>query len=165
LRTQSLRDELTGVFNRRGFLAHAEQQSLTALRSRKPFDIVFIDMDGMKRINDTLGHPAGDTALCETVEILRETFRESDVIGRLGGDEFAVLVLDSGEAEIALVMERLKEKLATHNTRDGREFSLSLSLGISRFNPLQPVAIEELIEAADRRMYEAKRAKGAARSA
>ena len=88
----AVRDELTGLTNRRGFLTLADQQLKLALREKLPLLLVFIDMDGLKAINDKLGHAVGDRALVDLGDVIRETFRESDVIGRLGGDEFVALV-------------------------------------------------------------------------
>lgn len=97
LRELSLHDELTGLHNRRGLMALAEQHVRSMARTQRGFAIVFIDMDGMKHINDTLGHAEGDRALVDVAALLRLTFRESDIAARIGGDEFAVLVRDDGE--------------------------------------------------------------------
>ncbi|HYD51964.1 MAG TPA: two-component regulator propeller domain-containing protein, partial [Gemmatimonadaceae bacterium] len=162
LRGLSLRDDLTGLYNRRGLVALAEQQVRLAERSREGFDVVFIDMDGLKQINDSLGHPAGDQALLDTAEILRATFRDSDVLARLGGDEFAAIVLGDSTA-VGGASVRLREAVDRHNATAERPYRLSLSVGHSRFDPAAPVPIEDLLRLADRRMYEEKRLKGTLR--
>lgn len=163
LRNQSLRDELTGVYNRRGFLTLAEQHAVSTQRSGRGFHIVFLDMDGMKRINDSLGHHMGDRALLDAVTLMQQTFRKSDIMGRLGGDEFAVLMAESEDEHVKLITERLLEKVQQLNDSGTREYHIGLSVGISRYEPSDPQPIGELIEEADQRMYAAKRAKGAAR--
>jgi len=163
LRGLSLRDDLTGLYNRRGLVALAEQQVRMAERTREGFEVVFIDLDGLKQINDSFGHPIGDQALLDTAAILRATFRDSDVLARLGGDEFAALVLGDPSG-IGGASARLRDALARHNATAERPYLLSLSMGHSRFDPADPVPIEELLRLADRRMYEEKRRKGPARA-
>lgn len=167
LRALSLRDDLTGLYNRRGLVALAEQQVRSAERARTGFAVVFVDMDGLKEINDTLGHGTGDRAIADAATLLRATFRDSDVVARLGGDEFAALVPDAdtsagvagapGGAEAACA--RLAEMLAKHNASAGRPYRVSLSVGVARFDPGAPLSLDALLEAADRAMYEQKRAK------
>lgn len=162
LRGLSLRDDLTGLYNRRGLVALAEQQVRVADRTREGFEVMFVDLDGLKQINDALGHPIGDQALLDAAAILRATFRESDVLARLGGDEFAAIVV--GDADTGLAASaRLREVLARHNGTAGRPYELSLSVGHARFDPDAPMPIDELIRLADRRMYAEKRLKGAVR--
>lgn len=171
LREASLRDELTGLYNRRGLLELADQQMRLAERERRGFTLVFVDMDGMKRINDTFGHQQGDQAIVDAAAQLRATFRASDVIGRLGGDEFAVIVPDapgsasegappavaSSTAEVAAACERLAEAVSRHNATANRPYRLALSVGASRFDPDEPVSMEVLLDSADREMYAQKR--------
>jgi PleD family two-component response regulator len=108
IRSLSLVDELTGLYNRRGFLTLASQQLKLAHRLKKRMLLVFADLDGMKRINDTLGHQEGDKALIEIAKILKETFRESDIIARLGGDEFVVLTLEKSVSSDDAITKRLQ---------------------------------------------------------
>ncbi len=159
LREMSLVDELTRLYNRRGFLALAEQQLKIANRTKKEMALIYADLDDLKRINDALGHGAGDRALIETASILKEAFRESDIIARLGGDEFAVLAIDIQGMKPASMVKRLADSLKTWNGRNGRTYFLSLSLGIAVYRPDQPCSILDLIAAADRLMYEDKAAK------
>lgn len=103
LKRLSLNDVLTGLYNRRGFITLAEQQLKIAKDMAKNPILLFIDLDNMKLINDTLGHPEGDRALVEVSDVLRKTFRESDIIGRIGGDEFAVLAIEPAEKNTGLL--------------------------------------------------------------
>ncbi len=159
LKQLSIVDELTGVNNRRGFLTLARQQMNVANRSKKELGLVFIDMDGMKQINDTLGHLEGDAALRETADILREAFRESDVIARMGGDEFAVLITEIAGIKDDLISHRLQEHVDAHNAREGRRYRISLSTGIVRYDPQNPCPLAELIAKADLLMYSHKQSK------
>ena len=159
LRTISIMDELTGLYNRRGFLTLAQQQFSLAERSKKGMELIFIDMDGMKFINDVMGHKEGDAALCEVASILRKTFRKSDVIGRLGGDEFAVLAVNTEGTARRKLTERLHGSLTNRNKVEGQKYMLSLSAGVVRYDPDHPVALEELMVQADSLMYEEKKRK------
>ena len=159
LRSLSLVDELTGLNNRRGFLTLAGQNLKTADRLQKKMILLFADLDGMKLINDSLGHHEGDLALQETASLLRETFRESDVIARMGGDEFVVSALETSEENNESVISRLEANLAALNSRKNRNYQLSLSIGITLFDPASPSSLEELLEEADAMMYRQKNAK------
>jgi diguanylate cyclase (GGDEF)-like protein len=168
LRDLSLRDELTGLYNRRGLLTLGEQRVREAARDGRGFDVVFIDMDELKRINDTLGHPEGDRAIRDAAEVIRASFRDSDIAARLGGDEFAVLVqrhLDPHgfDGGVAAACDRLLDEVARHNAAAGRPYPLSLSLGVSAYEPAAPRALEALLESADQEMYAQKRRKRMAR--
>lgn len=164
LHTLSITDELTGLCNRRGFLATANQQILLAERIKEKFFLLYVDIDNMKWINDNLGHAIGDQALIETAEILKNTFRKTDVIGvgRLGGDEFAVLLASAPDVTVEHpVLARLEEKLNTVNQQKGRLYSLKLSSGIAQYDPENPCTIEEMISKADSLMYKSKKEKKA----
>jgi diguanylate cyclase (GGDEF)-like protein len=157
LRAISLTDELTGLYNRRGFLAVAEQQLRMAERMRGRVRLLFADLDGMKSINDTYGHRIGDQALVEVAEILRTVFRRSDILARLGGDEFAVLCLDTSDADAFVLVKRLQQEVARRNALADRLYRIALSLGISEFNPDNPCSLDHLMSRADTLMYEDKR--------
>jgi diguanylate cyclase (GGDEF)-like protein/PAS domain S-box-containing protein len=154
LRALSLEDELTSLYNRRGFLILARQQLKTVYRARRSMVLLFADLDGLKQINDTLGHREGDLALIETAAILKETFREADILTRLGGDEFGVLALETSENSAETITSRLRIILNDHNAQEGRRYSLSLSLGVAIYDPENPSTIEELLAQADAHMYE-----------
>lgn len=164
LRALSLVDELTGLYNRRGFLTLATQQLKLCDRSLRTAMVVFVDLDGMKRINDELGHEYGDQALIETASVLRQCFRYSDVVARLGGDEFVVLAVEADPPTLELVSERLYEKLAEINQKPQRAFQLQFSVGIAPYDPTKSEMIEEVLARADTLMYESKRQRKCARS-
>ncbi len=157
LRTMSLTDELTGLYNRRGFFTLAQQQMKVTERTKKDMLLFFTDLDKMKQINDTLCHQEGDKALIEIAAILKEAFRESDIIGRVGGDEFAVLAIDTTDETREVLMKRLHNYLDDYNRLEGRNYHLALSIGIAHYNPETPSTIDELMAQADTLMYEEKR--------
>jgi two-component system cell cycle response regulator len=159
LEKEAVTDTLTGLYNRRGFLSFAEKALQLAARMGFRATFLFADLDGFKNVNDTLGHEEGDEVLRETASIFRETFRVSDIPGRIGGDEFAVLMLHDGEDQPGNAVERLEEAIRRANGRRTREYSLSMSLGLSEWNPGRPVSLGELMADADRRMYENKMAR------
>ncbi len=157
LLTLSLRDGLTSLYNRRGIVTLAEQQLKIADRMKKEMLMIYIDLDKMKHINDTFGHQEGDRALIDTAHILENTFRSSDIIARLGGDEFAILALETGEMYSETLVNRLKANVETHNDKSGRSYTLSLSVGVTHYDPDAPCSIEELLSRADALMYEQKK--------
>lgn len=159
LHAMSLVDELTGLYNRRGFLTLARQQLKMADRMRKRVSHVFVDLDGLKVINDTLGHREGDLALLETADLLKETFRESDIIARIGGDEFVVIALENATTTAEGWTARLQDNLRQRNARADRRFPLSVSMGIAYYDPDFPCALDELLARADSMMFAEKRAK------
>jgi diguanylate cyclase (GGDEF)-like protein len=158
IRDLSLRDELTGLYNLRGFSLLSEQALRLAQRSQTPVSALFIDLDNLKQINDSLGHEAGSACLAETASILKETFRETDVIGRVGGDEFAVIFQGSHVAA-SIAVQRLRHASDLHNAESGRRFPLSFSLGYVTAEDHTQQSLKELLTAADRAMYEEKRRK------
>jgi diguanylate cyclase (GGDEF)-like protein len=163
IRNLSIRDELTALYNRRGFLELARHQLKLADRSGRPCLLFFVDLNGMKTINDDLGHEEGDRALCETAEVLRAAFRACDIVGRLGGDEFVALLPDATEAQIELFAARIERELSDRNERSDRSYRLSASIGGSAYDPSQPETIEELLVKADALMYEQKRSRQGSR--
>jgi diguanylate cyclase (GGDEF)-like protein len=160
IRLLAITDALTGLYNRRGFIAFAEQQIKTANRTGRKLMLVFIDMDSMKQINDTWGHKAGDRALVTAAGILQQTFRKSDIVARIGGDEFAVLAIDTGEPPEA-VLKRLADRIGSHNARKDRTYDISLSIGTALYDALSPCSVDELMARADEAMYGQKRQKAA----
>ena len=159
LQSLSLIDELTGLYNRRGFLAVTEQHIAAIRRNEKVPVILYADLDGLKEINDSLGHHEGDRALVMAAEIFKETFRSSDILGRLGGDEFVVLAAVGSEESTESVALRLKEKFKASNSLGNRPYDLSISVGLACFDTEEEHTIEELMARADRAMYEEKRRK------
>jgi diguanylate cyclase (GGDEF)-like protein len=159
LRTLSFTDELTGLYNRRGFFALAEQQIKLANRDKKGRFLFSADLDNLKEINDTYGHKEGDLVLLETAIILKKSFRESDIIARIGGDEFVILTMDTPETNIEMLTGRLKSHLEAHNTSSKKPYKLSLSLGLTFYNPEKPCSVDDILSHADHLMYEEKKRK------
>lgn len=159
LRSQTLMDELTGLYNRRGFMVIAEQQLRVAYRELGDLVLVFADLDGLKQINDTFGHQEGDRALMTTAKILRETLRESDLVARLGGDEFTILAVDHSGTSAETIMARLRESLDAYNARTESPYRLALSVGVARLDPRCSFSIKDLLAEADDALYEQKRRK------
>ena len=160
LEVMSTTDELTGLLNRRGFFTLAQQQVKLANRNSKKLLLFYMDLDGLKKINDTIGHSEGDLALVEAATVLKEIFRESDIIGRLGGDEFAVLLSEPiSSSDEQAIFTRLRETLREKNARPGRLYTLELSAGIKSYDPEHPCSLDELISRADTLMYKEKRSK------
>jgi diguanylate cyclase (GGDEF)-like protein len=159
LRAMSLVDDLTGLYNRRGFLTLARQHLKVADRMRRRVSHIFVDLDGLKAINDTLGHREGDLALLETADLLKETFRDSDIIARIGGDEFVVLAMEATGVTAETWLGRLQERLSTRNCTTTRPYHLSFSIGVAYYDPDFPCAIDDLLAQADTQMYREKRNK------
>src|SRR5690242_4030623 len=158
LRNSSIKDELTGLLNRRGLLKEAAPYFDFARRQREKLLLLFIDLDGMKKINDEFGHNEGDNALMQTAQLLNRSFRSSDIIARLGGDEFIVLVTDlNANKEEAIT--RLNDNLKAHNSGEERAHKLAFSIGVATLEPERMTCFEELLEQADQAMYEQKRMK------
>ncbi len=152
----ALTDELTGLHNRRGFMALAERQLKIGRRSGRGILLFMMDVDRLKQINDSFGHFEGDRALKRTAEVLEETFRDSDVLARLGGDEFAVLAVEASGHSGATIKTRLFECLKAISAKPSR-YEISLSVGLARFDPCSRMSIGELLAKADQSMYEQKR--------
>jgi len=165
LRHMSVVDDLTSLYNRRGFVTLAEQQLKLAQRAHRAMSLFFIDMDNMKWINDTRGHLEGDQVLMEAAVIIKEAFRESDLAARLGGDEFVVLAIDATQGSIAQLNARLDERLTAHNRRADRPYELSLSIGVAHYDGVRPRTLDDLLAEADRAMYESKSRKREAAAA
>jgi two-component system cell cycle response regulator len=155
LRRLALRDDLTDVHNRRGFLALAEQQLALAKRTSSAITVLFVDVDGLKQINDTYGHRTGDETLVEVANLLVSTFRASDVIGRLGGDEFCALLLDDDArpSEALPPGVRLQDAIRARNEVPGRPFPLSCSIGAITRHPADSPSLADLLSQADDDMY------------
>ncbi len=158
IRALSLEDELTGLPNRRGFFALAEQQLKVARRTKTGLYLLFADVDGLKTTNDRFGHAEGDRLIRDAARILRATFRDSDIVARIGGDEFVVLMIQTDEAAPAQFLARLDTEIERRNAGE-KESPLSLSVGVTRYAREAPVPLEELIRRADALMYEEKRKK------
>jgi diguanylate cyclase (GGDEF)-like protein len=152
----ALTDELTGLCNRRGFLSIAERQLKIGRRTGRGIMLFFLDIDGMKEINDSFGHGEGDLALKRVAKALKMSFRDSDVIARLGGDEFAVLAIEASDNSEVAIRARLAEDLKAVSSGETR-FAINLSLGAVRINICSNASIGEWMVRADQAMYEQKR--------
>ncbi len=157
-RTLASVDELTGLLNRRAFLAQGAART-AAPRSQSGGLLFFVDLDGMKEINDGLGHAVGDSALIDIASVLRSVFREGDIIARLGGDEFVVLAPRAAIDRAPSILSRLDAALARCNAQPRRMFKLSCSTGVVAYRSDVTVSIEELLKTADARMYQSKQEK------
>jgi diguanylate cyclase (GGDEF)-like protein len=162
LQRQATLDPLTRLPNRRGFVPMAEHRLELAKRHHQPLALMFVDVDGLKRVNDTLGHAIGDWLIAETAYVLRTTFRASDLIARMGGDEFCVLFSAESDTSVEGAARRLQGSLDSSNRDPERPFRLSLSAGVARFDPEDPRSLDQLMAIADERMYAKKRARRAA---
>jgi diguanylate cyclase (GGDEF)-like protein/PAS domain S-box-containing protein len=156
LESLSLVDDLTGLYNRKGFFALAEHRVKLANRTGAPFSVAFVDLDGLKRINDTFGHQEGNRALQDTANLLRGCFRESDIVARLGGDEFAIFIADAEESQIDGIETRIQQGLTTCNSAAGRRYRLSFSTGIVPAGGPKTSDLGTLLAIADKLMYQQK---------
>ncbi|MHB8055846.1 MAG: diguanylate cyclase [Candidatus Aminicenantales bacterium] len=165
LESDSLEDALTGLYNRRGFLTIGKEYLNLSVRNKTRMHLLFLDMDNLKQINDTFGHAMGDEAILRSAEIIRSVFRGSDVKSRLGGDEFAVFPISSSPLGLKSAINRFHDKIMEFNRSGICPFTLSFSAGVAAYDPEDPTTIDELLDQADKRMYEEKRRKsnGAAR--
>lgn len=159
LRSLSLIDDLTGLYNRRGFSDLGEQYLKLAKRSARGVTMVYLDLDRFKTINDSLGHHVGDRALLKVADILKATFRRSDIIARLGGDEFGVLALEASHESSELLIMRLRESITEFNETSSEPYQLSVSIGMARHEGDMRVRLEDLVEEADSVMYKEKHGK------
>jgi diguanylate cyclase (GGDEF)-like protein len=159
LRNLSLTDDLTGLYNRRGFFALAKQQLNSARREGRHASLVYIDMDGLKRLNDTHGHEIGSRVIQEVGDILRETFRSSDLIARIGGDEFVVFETSNDQIDEGTDVQRLQDNVTRHNAQQVRDYEISLSIGVASMDSDSSMTLEELLKNGDKTMYQQKRNK------
>jgi diguanylate cyclase (GGDEF)-like protein len=164
LRNLSLTDEMTGLYNHRGFFNIAEHQAKMTRRSKQKSLLIYADMDGLKGINDTYGHKAGSRAIVAVADVLRCTFRDCDIIARLGGDEFAILAPNVPVHESGKLIKRLRSNLQAYNDEDHHEFQLSLSIGAVEIDHKFDLGIEEEMVKADVAMYKDKREKSHSRA-
>jgi len=162
LRSLSLTDELTGLYNRRGFSTLAERHLSLARRKGQDLLLVLGDIDGLKLVNDTFGHAAGDQVVLDAANVLKGTYRRVDIVARIGGDEFTAFPIEAGPDSAEILMNRLQDNIAKHNERYTRPFRLSMSVGIGRINPADCPTVQRLLAEADRELYRRKRDRKAA---
>jgi diguanylate cyclase (GGDEF)-like protein len=159
LKIMSITDELTGLYNRRGFFTLLKQQLKIIKRQNDKAYMLYIDIDNFKTINDNLGHSIGDSVLIDAVNILKSTYRESDIIARIGGDEFVVFTAGNNESNLNKVTNRLQANIDIYNAAEKRGYTLSMSVGLSVYDPKNPTSTDDLLAKADRLMYKNKRQK------
>jgi len=148
-------DELTGLYNRRGLYTLGNQQIELAKRHSDDIFIFFLDLDGMKTINDTLGHDFGDKALVDTSKIMHKSFRTTDILSRVGGDEFVVVAVKAQFEFIPIIIQRIKDFVKDQNSSE-EKFEISISIGVSRVDLDAESPLDEAIRDADKKMYDSK---------
>ena len=159
LRNQTLSDALTGLYNRRGFMTLADLQLKLASRNMRGFWLFMADMDNLKPINDSFGHAEGDRVLVQAADMLKQTFRESDIVARIGGDEFAIGMVEDPESSEMAFSKRLQDKLNEYNMNSGKPYTVGLSMGSVICAPGENLSIEDLMARADSALYEKKKLK------
>ena len=168
LKHLSVRDELTSLYNRRGFLEQADTLLRLSARQGVPCALLYGDLDSFKSVNDNFGHNAGDAALKTIANILSDTFRETDLVARLGGDEFTILAIDVRPEEMATLLDRITAAVSASNAERQNEpdhsWHLGISLGVACFDPDSPLDVETLLRTADAAQYEMKRDRKARRA-
>ncbi len=149
-------DEMTGTLNRRSGMLIMQRQIQKANQENQSFVILFMDINGLKSVNDTLGHSCGDELIVTAVGVLKDSLRESDVVCRLGGDEFLVILAATSLAEAEAVLHRILDKAEAINSSDRHLFLLSLSFGAAEYQPGSGQTMDDLIRVADENMYRNK---------
>ena len=160
LRELAVMDSLTGLHNRRGFMQIGAAIVDLADRERRPLTLVYLDLDGLKAVNDTHGHDAGDQMLVTAARVVGSSFRGADTVARLGGDEFVALLFDVDESAVPRALRRFTDELAEANRRPSTVLPVSVSIGWATRAPRQR-SLADLLIAADARMYEAKKSRSA----
>jgi len=157
LHSLSLIDDLTSLYNRKGFMLFAQQQLSIAVRTKRGMLLFFVTLDNLKEINDKFGRQYGDLALIETTDILKEIFRDSDIIGRHGENEFTAIAIESFDANNEIIITRLQEELNHRNKQENRLYNLLLSIGTAYYDTEELCSVEGLINRAKKSMYEQKK--------
>jgi diguanylate cyclase (GGDEF)-like protein len=155
----SVLDELTGLYNRRGFITLANEHIELSRRKHRDFLLFFIDLDGLKGINDKFGHKEGDNALIMVAKVLTKTFRYTDIVARIGGDEFTALAVDCTINELERITTRLKYDIEEINKNLNKPYKISFSYGVAPYRSDNFHKLEELMEEADRNLYKEKNKK------
>jgi diguanylate cyclase (GGDEF)-like protein/PAS domain S-box-containing protein len=152
----SITDDLTGLYNRRGFFSMAEQQLRIAARNKRGVFLVYADIDNLKMVNDKFGHIVGDQLIVGTANVLKRTFRNSDIIARIGGDEFVIFPVDANAGKLDAIYGRLNDTMDQMNLENAGKYPISLTIGKAHYDPAAPCSVEELLHMADVSMYESK---------
>lgn len=159
LRSMALIDELTGLYNRRGFNNLAHHHIELAKRKKRSILLMYCDLDNFKWINDNFGHNLGDEVLRSVGSLLREIFRDSDIIARRGGDEFIILTFDVLEEDKETIVNRLHNRLYEYNKTHDCGYKLSMSIGAKYYEYQNLTTIEDLLDDVDKLMYIDKKSK------
>ena len=157
LAAAAITDDLTGLYNRRGLFVLADKMLKLSKRQRKGIFMLYVDLDNLKLINDSFGHEEGDKVLIESANLLREIYRESDIVARIGGDEFVVLPVGTDRDSTDAIISRLQGAVDSFNSRSNLRYELSLSAGIAYYDPESNLSIGELLAHGDKSMYEHKK--------
>lgn len=157
LHRQATCDPLTGLLNRRGFLAVAPSRMRAAEQEGRVVLLLYADIDGLKQVKDTLGHHAGDRLIGEAADVLREVLRACDSVTRLGGDEFCALLSVRSAADSTRILQRIEDQVQAQNARAGRDYILGISAATVAVSPQEQRPLEDLLRDADKRMYANKR--------
>lgn len=159
LKSLSFTDELTALYNRRGFMTLLEQQISLSLRTKKGFYLFLVDLDYLKQINDTYGHLVGDHALIDMAKCLRSSFRRHDIIARIGGDEFAVIAINVSEENGEEIKNKMFEHLEAYNNKIHQPYRIAFSVGKTYYDGLHAMSLDELLLLVDQDLYKDKRLK------
>ncbi len=159
LQSLSLVDDLTSLYNRRGFMLFAQQQLSIAIRTKRGMILFFIHIEGLNEITEKFGRQYEDLAKIETANILKEAFRESDIIARHSRDEFTAMAIESFDASNEIIITRLQDELKSRNKQENRQYKLSLCIGKAYYDTEELCTIEELINRAKKSMIEQKKNK------
>ena len=157
-------DELTLLSNRRGFEALVIPAMGLCRRLHAPAVMLYFDLDHFKHINESFGPAEGDRALCDFSALLRQNFRESDVVGRLGCDEFAVLATNMGSERLSIVLSRLRQGVDSHNRSAHRGYALQYSVGALEFDAQRHTSVDAMLKEADQMMVQHKLGRAAKRA-
>ena len=157
LAAAAITDDLTGLYNRRGLFVLADKMLKLSKRQRKGIFMLYVDLDNLKLINDSFGHEEGDKVLIESANLLREIYRESDIVARIGGDEFVVLPVGTDRDSTDAIISRLQGAVDSFNSRSNLRYELSLSAGIAYYDPKSNLSVGELLAHGDKSMYEHKK--------
>ncbi|MBN1699978.1 MAG: GGDEF domain-containing protein [Spirochaetales bacterium] len=159
LHNLSVRDELTGLYNRRGLLLIGEER-FNNTKSNERFAILYGDLDDLKVINDSFGHTEGDFAIKTISDILRNTLKSADIEGRLGGDEFVVIIDNiSDENDVGIIIEKIQKNIEAFNKASKKPYNLSITFGYSIFDKNKYIAFSQMLKEADKRLYSFKKKK------
>jgi diguanylate cyclase (GGDEF)-like protein len=161
---EKLTDELTHLYNRKGFLSLAQRHLDLARRNHNSYLLLYADLEGLQQINESLGYEHGDHALREAAHVMKNSFRDTDVLARLGGDEFGALAIDAGPSNSELILSRVAKQIETRNMTAGRKFRLSLIVSVQRWSSQENPYVSGWIERTDAAMQEERRTRRAARN-